>query len=414
MTNSETSGRIRCPNCGGSFELSEAVAGELRNHLREELEREYAGKSAALETERRRLEKDLEKRIQEEADRLRTKSMQEARETVAVELHDLRAVVQEKSDGLAKAQEEELGLRKKTRELEARQRTLELETARRLDEEREKIRAETLERHSEEHRLKDQEKEKLITDLRTSLDEARRKASQGSMETQGEVLELDLERTLAGAFPQDRLEPVPKGIRGADLVQRVVDPQGRECGTLLWETKNTRHWAEGWVPKLKDDLVAVRANLAILVSRALPPDVPRFAFRDGIWVCDVPSALGLAMALRQQLIALAFEKVASEGKNEKMEALYRYLSGGEFRHKIETIVDTFTGMQGQLAREKRAMERLWKEREKQIERVVLNTSGMYGDIRGIAGASLPAIRALELDGPSEPPQLGEGPPGDPE
>ena len=410
MTTPDSGGRIRCPNCSATFELSDALTGELRNHLREELEEAFAKKAAVLDEERKHLQQELEKRVKAEAVRLRAEATRQAQEGVEVEMRDLRAMVKEKSATLEDARTQELELRKKARDLEEKQRLFELEAARKLDEERNAIRAEAVERYSEEHRLKDQEKEKVITDLRRSLEEARRKAEQGSMETQGEVLELDLEQALTAAFPFDRLEPVPKGIRGADLVQRVVDAQGRDCGTLLWETKNTKNWTDAWVPKLKDDLVAVRANLAILVTRVLPPDVPRFAFRDGIWISDVPSAVGLAMALRQHLIALAFEKVASVGKNEKMEALYGYLAGGEFRRKIETIVETFTAMHEQLAREKRAMERLWKEREKQIERVVLNTSGMYGDIRGIAGASLPAIDALELASPPELPQLSGGEP----
>ncbi len=259
------------------------------------------------------------------------------------------------------------------------------------------MRTEALETFAEQHRLKDREKDKMITDLHKALEDAKRRAEQGSSETQGEVLELDLEKTLRGTFPMDDVEPVPKGIRGADLVHHVKGPDGHACGMILWETKNTKAWSDRWTTKLKDDAVMTRATVSVLVSSSLPANVERFGYRDGIWVTDYSSMIGLATALRMHLQELSFDKRASAGKGEKMEALYDYLSGPEFRQKVVAIVETFTGMKVQLDKERRAMERLWKEREKQIERVVLNTSGMYGDIRGIAGASVQQIEELELD-----------------
>jgi hypothetical protein len=242
------------------------------------------------------------------------------------------------------------------------------------------------------------EKDKIINDLRASLEDMKRKAEQGSMETQGEVLEQDFEAQLRGFFPHDDIQPVPKGIRGADLMHTVRTPFGVECGLLLWETKNTKAWNSQWIPKLKDDMIETRAAIAILVSVVLPEGMSRFGQVEGVWVSDPASAIPLAAALREQLIAVNRERTASIGKKEKMEALYQYLAGVEFKQKIEGIVEAFTSMQDQLNQERRAMERHWKQREKQIERVIRNTVGLYGDMQGIIGGQIPTIPALELEG----------------
>jgi hypothetical protein len=233
----------------------------------------------------------------------------------------------------------------------------------------------------------------------------KRKAEQGSMETQGEVLEQDFEARLKALFVHDDIQPVPKGIKGADLIQSVRTPMGDECGVLLWETKNTKAWSNAWTPKLKDDMIETRASIAVLVSVVLPNGIKRFGQVDGVWVSDPLCAIPLAAVLREQLEAISRERTASTGKNEKMEALYQYLAGVEFKQKIEGIIEAFTSMQEQLNKERRAMEKHWKQREKEIERVVKNTAGLYGDMQGIIGGQIPAIPALELD--DEPPPLLE-------
>ena len=204
---------------------------------------------------------------------------------------------------------------------------------------------------------------------------------------------MDQERKLyAGMMNQKFHKP---------LWDRFVDFVGiffMACGILLWETKNTKAWSGQWIPKLKDDMIETRAAISILVSVTLPESVARFGQVDGVWVSDPSSAIPLAVALRQQLVALARERQASVGKNEKMEILYQYLAGTEFKQKIEGIVEAFTAMQEQINRERRAMEKQWKEREKQIERVIKNTVGLYGDMQGIIGGQIPEIPALELDG----------------
>ena len=325
-----------------------------------------------------------------------------AREQSGKELALLQEQLAEQQQKAQTAQEAELSLRKEKTLLDERARELDLEVARRLDIEKQCLEESIRKNVGEEQSLKLREKEKQIDDLRKALEEARRKSEQGSQELQGEVLELDIQVALERKFPQDSIRPVPKGARGADLIQEVRNGFLQTCGTILWETKNTKHWSPAWVAKLKEDQRAVGASLAVLVSVALPEEIAEFGQIDGVWVAGLRAWPALATVLREQIIQVAFAHAASEGKNEKMELLYGYLAGQQFRQRVQGIVEAFTVLQNQLNRERRAMEKLWKEREKQIECVMTNTVGMYGEMRGIVGASLPEIPALELDPDAEP------------
>jgi hypothetical protein len=405
------SGMITCPNCGHGFEISDALSGRIREHLRGELLREVAQREAELKKKaaalkdqeaqvvksRAAVDEEIEARLKERLSEAEAVAARKLEGQYAERLKELQCALEESHADVKTFREQELELRRQQRRLEAEKESLALEVARRLDAEREAIRAEALRKAAEDHRLKDLEKEKVISDLKASLDIMKRRAEQGSMETQGEVLEQDFEAQLRGFFVHDVIQPVPKGIRGADLVQTVRTPIGSECGVLLWETKNTKAWSNTWIPKLKDDMIAIRASLAILVSVVLPDGVNRFGQVDGVWVSDPLCAIPLAAALREQLMALSRERSASIGKSQKMEALYQYLAGSEFKQKIEGIVEAFGSLQDQLNKERRAMERIWKQREKEIERVVRNTVGLYGDMQGIIGGRIPAIPALELD-----------------
>jgi hypothetical protein len=287
-----------------------------------------------------------------------------------------------------------LELRKQNRSLEEKGKALELETARKLDAEREKIRDDASRELQEAYRLKDAEKDKKLQDALRVNDELRRKLQQGSQQTQGEVLELELEELIKSSFPMDDIEPVPKGINGADVIQRVLSKAGSLCGTIIWESKHTKTWNDTWTAKLKDDQRAVKADIAVLVSEALPKACKNFGQYDGIWVSTAQCAPALASALRSQLIEVALAKMAAVGKNEKIEVLYGYLSGPEFRQRVEAIVEAFVDMQKDLHDERRVTERRWSKREKQIQKVISNTSGMYGDFQGLIGASLQTIPLL--------------------
>lgn len=357
---------IVCPSCGAEIPLSDALAEQFRHEnevrlkaLGEQLEQKARGDFA------------LQRRL----------------------LEDQLAEEREKREA---AQQAELLLRKEQRALDERVLEIDLEVARRVDADKQGL-AESIRRaFSEEHELKVKEKNRLIDDLRRALDEARRKSEQGSQERQGEVLEIDVQAELERRFPQDLIAPVPKGARGADLVHEVRDAGLRVCGSIVWETKNTRRWQPAWLDKLKQDQRAVGAALAVIVSTALPDGITEFGRIDGVWVTGLRAWPALAVALREQLVAVAFARAAADGRHEKTEFLYRYLSGDQFKSRIEATVEAFTALQSGLQRERTAMQRIWSEREKQIERVLANTAGMYGEVRGILGSSVPAVPALEL------------------
>jgi hypothetical protein len=414
-------GMITCPNCGQEFEMSDALTGRIRKHLKEELlqdvkrrEAEVKEKSKALKAQEKQITKsreaideEIEAKLKERLSEAEKKAAKKLEGQYADQLKELQSDLEEKDTAIKTFRKQELELRKEQRKLKEAAESLELDVARKMDEEREKIREETSKKIDEENRLKDLEKDKVISDLKASLADMKRKVEQGSMETQGEVLEQDFEEQLKAFFVHDDIQPVPKGIKGADLVQTVRTPMGGECGVLLWETKNTKAWSNNWIPKLKDDMIEIRASIAILVSVVLPAGIKRFGPVDGVWVSDPLCAIPLAAALREQLEAISREQTASTGKSEKMEALYQYLAGVEFKQKIEGIIEAFTSMQEQLNKERRAMEKHWKQREKEIDRVVKNTVGLYGDMQGIIGGQIPAIPALELDGETTK-QLPEG------
>ena len=394
---------IICPHCHREIPLTEAISHQIREQLQKEFdsevnkkEQELFQKEQALSAKEKTLEDDYAKRIKIEKAKLEEEAKKKAEQVVAIELNDLKAQVTEKDQKLLEAQNAELELRKQRRELEERRRTLELEMTRKLDDEREKIKEETLSIFTEEHRLKDSEKDKKISDMLKQIEDLKRKAEQGSQQLQGEVLELELEEMLKTNFPLDNLEPVGKGKRGADILQRVHNQSGQYCGTIIWESKRTKGWSDGWIDKLKEDQREAKAEIAVLVTTALPKEVNNFAQINGIWVTNFPLAICLSGPLRTILIQVANAKLSEVGKYEKMEVLYGYLSGPEFRQKVEAIVEAFASMKKDLDHEKRAMNKIWSKREKQIERVVYNISGMFGAMQGIMGASLPEIKSLEL------------------
>ncbi|MEQ1852351.1 MAG: DUF2130 domain-containing protein [Chthoniobacteraceae bacterium] len=407
-------GTITCPHCGQSFELSDALTHQIREHLKVELQAELVKREAdakrrseelkareeALAKAREGLNDEVEKQLKQKLTEAEARAAKKVEGRFADQLKEMQDSMREKDESLKAFRQNELELRKQKQALEKEKEEFDLRLQRKLDEERASIRKEAEGKASEQFRLKDLEKDKVIGDLKSALDDMKRKAEQGSMETQGEVLEQDFEARLRGFFLHDEIQPVAKGIRGADLIQSVRTPHGTSCGSLLWEMKNTKAWNGQWIPKLKDDMIETRATIAVLVSVVLPEGVNRFGMVEGVWVSDPLSAIPLAAALRQQLLALDRERKSSEGKSGKMEMLYHYLAGTEFSQKIGGIVEAFTAMQDQVNRERRAMEKNWKEREKQIERVIKNTTGLYGDMQGIIGGVIPQIPALELGTPA--------------
>ena len=430
---------ITCPKCGTNIELNEAFTHQVEEKLREEYDKKLAAEKAKLEgrlkkeaeeklglelkdlktqieekdkrlqaadkseldwrkrqREMEEREKNLHLEVQRKLDEEREKIKKEAEAKSSLELKDLKGQLSEKDKRLREAQDNELELRKRQQALEEQEKSLKLELQRTLDQERKKIWEDASKKVLEEHQLKDAGKDKQMDDMRRQIEELKRKADLGSQQAQGEVLEIELENLLIANFRTDEIKPVPKGIKGADVVQRVLTQLGNFCGTILWESKRTKGWSDGWVQKLKDDQREVKANIAAIVSTALPKEVKNIGNVDGVWVTDFNSVVGLAMALRQGLIEIARTKASQVGKTEKMEAVYAYLSGQEFRQRIEGIAEAFITMKNDLDSEKRAMEKIWAKREQQLIRAVKNTVGLHGDLQGIIGGALLPIPRLQL------------------
>lgn len=394
---------IICPYCHKEIPLSEALTHSIREEVQREFEKELtkrqeelAQKEEFLSRKEKAISQEIAEKLAVERARIEAEARKRLEESFSLRMKDLEEELKQKNEQLEEMRRIELQLRKERRDLEERQKSLELEIVRRLDEEREKIRQEAESRVAEEHRLKDLEKDKRISDLLRDIEELKRRAEQAPIQLRGEVLEIELEDLLKNHFPMDQIEPVSKGKRGADILQRVCNHLGQSCGTIIWEAKRTKNWNEGWIDKLKEDQREAKAEIAVIATTAMPKDVNNFQLIDGVWVSEYSLAPYLAMALRTTLIQVANEKRASIGKHEKMEALYNYLNGPEFKQKVEAIVTAFLSMKNDLETEKAAMNKIWAKREKQIERVITNITRMYGDMQGIIGASLPEIKSLEF------------------
>ena len=245
-------------------------------------------------------------------------------------------------------------------------------------------------------KLRVAEKEEQIASMQRQIEDLKRKAEQGSQQLQGEVQELALEATLCAKFSRDTIEPVPKGEFGGDVIQRVIGPFEQCCGTILWESKRTKNWTDAWLPKLREDQCKAKADVALIVSSALPRGVHTFDQIDGVWVVEPRCTIPVAIALRQSLVEISAARQSGVGQKTKMEIMYRYLTGPGFRQRLEAIVEKFSDMQEDLERERRSMTRQWAKREEQIRSVIEATAGMYGDLQGIAGQALENIEGIAL------------------
>lgn len=375
---------ITCAGCGAKIPLTRALRADIEASLKQEFTQEMA-----------RRERELRSAFAADVTRAQAEAAAAARQQQGQDLAALREQLAEQARALEEARQQELALRKRERELERRQQDIELTVARQLEGERQAIRDEAQARLAEAHRLKDVEKERQLADMRRQIEDLKRKAEQGSQQLQGEAGEGELEAILRETCRTDDISPVSQGTRGADLHHLVLDGRGLAAGAILWECKNTRHWSDTWLPKLKADQRAIRADVAVIVTSCLPKGVTRFACVEGVIVTDFACAAGVAAILRGQLIALAQVRNAAVHKEEKLELLHRYLTGTDFRHRVEAVVEAFDAMRQDLDQERRAAERQWARRTRQLEAVSRNVAGMYGDLQGLVPA-LPPIGLLEL------------------
>lgn len=394
---------ITCPKCGTQIPLTDALTGDIREKLKGEIEKgvterekQLAIKEKSLKESQKNIDEEVSKKLDAEKSKLLVAAKEEAGKQFELEMKDLKKTNEDKEKQLVDMRKQELELRQKTRDLEDKEKNMDLEFNRKLDDATKKIVGQAKQEADEASKMKLAEKDKQMEQLRKALEAANQKAEQGSMQVQGDAQETDLKLALQNLFTVDTIEDVPTGMRGADLIQTVFSPMGLRQGVILWESKNTKVWNADWIKKLKDDQGDLKADVAIIATQELPEGIETFGVRDGVWITAYKYALPLAAALRLQLSELSRVKQSFVGKDAKMELLYNYLGGAEFKNRIETIVLAFVDLKKGLDAERRAMEKIWNRREKEIDRVVKNTTGFYGDLEGIMGAALPTIEALEL------------------
>jgi hypothetical protein len=409
---------ITCPRCREDIRLTESVVASLLQSAREEYEKRLADQEAAIakrEASIIRQERALAEAQGSFDERVAAK-VQEERASIAADeakkasarlkgdldakdrqLAELEELLTDRDSRLTEAQDAQAEAMRKQRELEDAKRGLDLTIEKRVQASLADIRENAKQEAEDAFKRQVAERELTIERMKTQIDDLRRKADQGSQELQGEVQEQELEAVLRAKFLRDTFEPVPRGERGADVLQRVFGPMERPCGTILWESKRTKNWSAAWLDKLREDKGAAKADLVVLVSQALPRDVNTLGYRDGLWITCPRTVVPVAVLLRHSLIEMTMLRQADMGRQTKMEMVYDYLTGPRFRDRVRSIVDAFSAMQADLNREKRTITRQWAKREKQIERMMEDTAGMYGELQGIAGETLPEIDDLELD-----------------
>ena len=408
---------IVCPKCNSSIKLTDSLAAPLLAKMRKQVEQQVAEKETeftqreatlrrsqkALAQARSAIDDEIAKRLHNQRAEIERAEAEKARLALAADLEqreqqfaELKRQFDVNNAKLADAQNAQADVIRKTRELDNAKREVELSIEKRVEQSLAEVRASAKIEAEDALLAKVSEKEAKISGMQRQIEELRRKADLGSQQLQGEALELQLESILRDRFPRDAIERVKKGEFGGDILHHVLNPTGARCGTILWECKQTKAWNENWLRKLRDDQRAANADIALIVTSAPPRNVETFDLVDNVWVTKIRFAVPLATALRQTLIDVASSRQALSGRRTKIERVYQYLTGSDFRHRIEAIVEAFSDMQGDLERERRAMTRSWAKREQQLKEVFTSTAGLYGDLQGIAGRALPQIDSFHL------------------
>ena len=401
---------IICPNCNHEFSVEKVIENQVREGIQKQVFEQQKKLQQQFELKQNELlekERKFELAKQNENEIFQKKLIEreaiirkQLEEKSSIEFHDKLKLLEEenhkKEEQLKVARNLELEFRKKTQELIERQETMELEVQRKMDAERKIIEEAARKKEAESQFMKLNEKDLLIQTLQKNLEEMNRKVEQGSMQSQGETQEIALENLLQMAFPFDKIEEVGKGVRGADCIQIIRNNIGKECGKIIYESKRTKDFKQEWIDKLKADMRNAKANVAVIVTETMPKDLEQFGLKDSVWICTFNEVRALATVLRDGIIKIEMAKSSQENKGDKMHMLYDYMTGNEFANHVSAIVQGFSAMKNSLDNEKRAMNKLWKEREKQIELVLENTTSMYGSIKGIAGSSVKEIEQLEL------------------
>lgn len=410
MENSQT--KIKCPNCGYEINVSEMLYEQVQSQLEKEFDErnakkdvEYQNKMKDIQTEKENLEKEkesIQKQIDDEvknklqSEKLKLeKSIREGiKEESAEQIRFLENELQEKSSQLKELNKTKAEIEKLKREKDELTDKIALEKeqefSERLKDERLKIKKQA----DESYTLKIKELEKQLEDQKSLAEEMKRKAEQGSVQLQGEVQELAIEEILRATFIYDNIREVPKGIKGADVIQEVINKSGMKCGTILYESKRTKSFSNDWIKKLKEDAGQINANILVIVTETLPEGIDKIGQKDGVWICSFNDFKGFIFVLRESLIKIGEAISSQTNKGDKMQMLYDYLMSNEFKLQINTIIEGFMELQNSYHQEKMAMEKIWKQREKQLEKVLLNANQFIGSVIGIAGGSFNGIKQI--------------------
>lgn len=415
---------ITCSQCGVEIEISAALEGQIEQQVLAAAHKQHQAEIAKLKaeaeanakTEREAAKELVRKRLEGERELLAEQAKAElelAKQKLEMQLTNEQKKQASQQELLIKSLKDDAENEKQTakelreqlselmqslREEKKLRENVQIEAQKKLAAEESKIRADAEKRADEAQRMNLAAKEKTITDLQKALDDAQRKAAQGSQQLQGEVMELDLEQSLARAFRDDSIEPVAKGVNGADIRQVVRSSRGTECGVILWEIKRTKNWTDGWIPKLKSDLLAEKANIPIIVTQAMPKQIEEdMGQLQGVWICKPPLAIVLASLLRKSLLDAGLQKALAQNRGDKADALFNFVTSHEFVHQVEQMVETYQQMTLQVQKERIAYEKIWSQRQKQAETLLLGTANIIGSMQGYVGqASMPRIKGLEL------------------
>lgn len=411
--------QIKCPNCGTSIDVQDILSHQLEDEIKQKYQSQIAEEKKKYEAQQESLTQEklafeakkkkenqlfqdrLDAQLREERIAIEKKLKSKLQEEQSDQFTALQKELNEKSEKVKELNRSKAEIEKLKREKGELKEAAEAEAQKKLNEtlqaEREKIRKS----EEDKNELRFKEMQKQLEDQRKLTEEMKRKQEQGSMQMQGEVQELAIEEWLSNQFPLDAIEEIKKGARGGDCLQHVNTRTVQNCGTIYYESKRTKDFQPSWIEKFKADIRERGANIGVLVTAVMPSDMDRMGLKDGIWICNYDEFKGLCAVLRESIVQLSTAISSQENKGDKMVMLYDFLTGNTFKMQVEAIVEGFTQMKQDLDSEKRSMQRIWKQREKQIDKVITNTIDMYGSVKGIAGNAVQSVKALELPGVDE-------------
>lgn len=410
MSKHEHSLNVECPNCHHVFDVEASLSNQIEKRLKADLakgqqkaldelaeqRKSLAEQQHQLDLKHAAIQQQVDLRVKQEREAIKTAALKEAQAAQQAEYQALLEKSQEQGRALSQLKQEQLALLKQKEKLDERAADLELEAKKTIDKERKRIEEEVKQREAEAHRMKDREKDLVMEKLKEQVEDMKRRMEQGSMQVQGEAQELELRELLEDLFRSDTIDEVATGANGADVLQHVFDRLGRSCGTIAFESKRTKAFSDKWIDKLKEDMHRHKAEVGVIVTEAMPKDMPNMGLRNGVFVCSFQEVAALAQVLRQSVLRIAEVRSQEENKDDKANLLYAYFTSSEFKQRMQTIVSGYTELQEQLAAEKRAMTKLWKAREAHIDRMLTSATELQGSILGIAGHTHEAI--AELDG----------------